>query len=304
MNIGTIPKLQRAWDLRAACNFIGGGTGTGLLVFAAISALAGWPFAAAGLVALAFVGFGLSMVWLEIGKPLRAVNVFFHPQTSWMTREGIVALPLFALAALAVVLALGRPDLGRLAAPVMAVAAAIGLGFLYCQARILRAAKGIRAWSEPAILPLILTSGLAEGAGVYLVLIGLMGAALPWASALALALCAARYAAWRHYRARLGATGAPAGTLAALHHAEPLVAWAGHAAPAVLLVLALAGVLPDLMAVLAGIALAVTGWFIKVTIVLRAAQSNGFAVVHTPVRGRGTSRAGDRPGWQLPHQKG
>jgi len=56
-------------------------------------------------------------------------------------------------------------------------------------------------------------------------------------------------------------------------------------------------------AIVVGIALTVAGWFVKVTIVLRAARSNGFAVAHTPVRGRGTSRAGDRPGRQLP-QKG
>lgn len=304
MNKGTTPKLQRSWDLRAACNFIGGGTGTGLLAFVAVAALTGWPFAAAGLVALAFIGFGLSMVWLEIGKPLRAANVFFHPQTSWMTREGILALPLFALAAAGVLLALTRPDLDVAAALTMEVAAAVGLGFLYCQARILRAAKGIRAWSEPAILPLFLASGLAEGAGVYLVLAGLMGMAPAWACAAGLVLAAARYAAWRHYRARLAANGAPDGTLAVLAEAEPLVAWAGHAAPAALLVLALAGVLPDALGVLAGIALAVAGWFMKVTIVLRAARSNGFAVVRTPVRGRGISRVGERPGWHLPHQEG
>jgi len=304
MNKGTVPKLQRSWDLRAACNFIGGGTGTGLLVFAAISAVIGAPFAAAGLLALVFVGFGLSMVWLEIGKPLRAINVFFHPQTSWMTREGIVALPLFALAALAVLIALARPDLDVAAALTMEAAAAVGLGFLYCQARILRAAKGIRAWSEPAILPLIVASGFAEGAGVYLVLAGLTGAQPLWTYALALLLCGARYGAWWHYRRQLAANGAPAGTLNVLNEAEPLVAWAGHAAPAVLLVLALAGVLPDVLAVLAGLAMAVSGWFVKVTIVLRAARSNGFAVAHTPVRGRGTSRAGERHGWQLPHQGG
>ena len=42
----------------------------------------------------AFIGAGLTCVWLEIGRPLRAINVFFHPQTSWMTREGIVAVPI------------------------------------------------------------------------------------------------------------------------------------------------------------------------------------------------------------------
>ncbi|PWC52512.1 dimethyl sulfoxide reductase anchor subunit [Azospirillum sp. TSO22-1] len=300
MNIGTVPKLQRSWDLRAACNFIGGGTGAGLLLFAAVSAVLGWPWVAAALAALAFVGFGLSMVWLEIGKPLRAVNVFFHPQTSWMTREGIVALPLFVLTALSIVLALALPDADVLAAMTLELAAMVGLGFLYCQARILRAARGIRAWSEPALLPLTLASGLAEGAGVYLVLAGALGAMPPWALALGLVLCGARYAAWRRYRTRLSANGAPVASLAVLHGAEPLVVWPGHAVPAALLVLALAGVLPGVLGPLAGIAMAVAGWYVKVLIVLRAARSNGFAVVRTPVRGRGISKAGDRYGWHVP----
>jgi hypothetical protein len=35
--------------------------------------------------------------------------------------------------------------------------------FLYCQARILRAAMGIPAWRGPWVVPLIVVSGLAEG---------------------------------------------------------------------------------------------------------------------------------------------
>ena len=89
------PWHQTNWDWRAAGNFIGGGTGTGLLFFATLAAGSADAYRIMALVALAFVGGGLTCVWLEIGRPLRAINVFFHPQTSWMTREGIVAVPLF-----------------------------------------------------------------------------------------------------------------------------------------------------------------------------------------------------------------
>ena len=44
---------------------------------------------------LALVGLGLFCVWLEIGRPLRALHVFFNPRTSWMTREAFVATLLF-----------------------------------------------------------------------------------------------------------------------------------------------------------------------------------------------------------------
>jgi phenylacetyl-CoA:acceptor oxidoreductase subunit 2 len=99
---GAASRLQRFWDLRAACNFIGGGTGCGLLFWAAIGLAGGLPYFPAALIGLMFVGAGLFMVWLEIGKPWRAFNLFFRPQTSWMTREGIVSLPLFATGAIAV----------------------------------------------------------------------------------------------------------------------------------------------------------------------------------------------------------
>ena len=63
-------RLQRNWDSRAACNFIGGGSGTGLLLAGAAAFATGWPYIAAGILAAALIGFGLSMVWLEIGRPL------------------------------------------------------------------------------------------------------------------------------------------------------------------------------------------------------------------------------------------
>ena len=89
--------LQSHWDWRAAGNFVLGGAGSSLLAWSALAALGGavllWPV----LLALALVGAGLGCVWLEIGRPWRALNVFRHPQRSWMTREGLVATLTFAL---------------------------------------------------------------------------------------------------------------------------------------------------------------------------------------------------------------
>ena len=132
------PRLQRSWDSRAACNFIGGGSGTGCSAAAFVAA--GWSYFIAGTLAIALIGFGLSMVWLEIGRPLRALNVFFHPQTSWMSREAILALPILMLGALAVLLDqpfVSLPFQTHFLVAVLASAVAVlGLVFLYCQARI------------------------------------------------------------------------------------------------------------------------------------------------------------------------
>ncbi len=96
------------------------------------------------LAGLGLVGLGLLCVWLEIGRPLRALNVFRKPGASWMSREAMVSLLLFPLG---LGLALG---LRTWAAPLLFVA----LGYLYCQARMVQAGKGIPAWREPLTVPL------------------------------------------------------------------------------------------------------------------------------------------------------
>ena len=213
------PRLQRSWDSRAACNFIGGGSGAGLLVVAAASLLAGRPYLPAGILAIALIGFGLSMVWLEIGRPLRALNVFFHPQTSWMTREALLALPVLGFAALAVLLdqrSAPLPFPARVPIAISAsLAALLGLAFLYCQARILRASVGIPAWREPALQWVIIVAGIAEGLGLLLVL-GIFGVTPPsWAVPVGILAVAARAGAWQHYRRRVKLIG-PAQSITAL----------------------------------------------------------------------------------------
>ena len=68
------PWHQTNWDWRAAGNFIGGGTGTGLLFFATLASGSVDAYRIQALLALAFIGAGLTCVWLEIGRPLRAIN--------------------------------------------------------------------------------------------------------------------------------------------------------------------------------------------------------------------------------------
>jgi phenylacetyl-CoA:acceptor oxidoreductase subunit 2 len=142
--------LQRSWDARAAANFMLGGAGAGLV---ACAPLTGNSYAT--LAGLAMIAVGLGAVWLETGRKLRAAHVLFNPFTSWMTREAFAALLLFPLG---------------LFFPLLA--APVALVFLYCQARILRAAKGIPAWRTPWVVPLIVLSGLAEGGALLLLMQG------------------------------------------------------------------------------------------------------------------------------------
>lgn len=287
------PTLQTIWDWRAALNFIGGGTGTGLLLVTVVAAAFGASILAPTLAGLAFVAAGLGMVWLEIGRPLRALHVFFNPRTSWMTREGSVAVPLMAVGLLAAWL-----EWLGLALLVALLAAA----FLYCQGRILRASKGIPVWRAPRIVPLIVATGLTEGAAVFLLLMPVIAPAAMAAAGLPvlvtlIALLVVRYTAWWSYRHEL--TGnAPLAALDALKRTEPAVALLGTALP---LALGLGALLvPAYSTVLAaagGAFAAAGGWYLKWVIVTRAAYNQGFALKHTPARGGGQPGPGTKPGW-------
>jgi phenylacetyl-CoA:acceptor oxidoreductase subunit 2 len=277
---------QTYWDWRAAGNFIGGGSGAGTLVYAATMPSS---TAATTLLGVALVGCGLLCVWFEIGRPWRALNVYLHPQSSWMTREALVA---------PVLLAAGLAGAWFGARPMLWVAAGLALVYLYCQARMLNGGRGIPAWRHPRLVPLLIATGLAEGAGVGIVTGLLLAPVGPpaWAAGLLAGLLIARAFAWTAYRRGLERSGAPRRALDVLSQYGRFMAGLDAAAVALAVIAALGsrgGWLAGAAALL-GIA---AGWSLKFTIVIRAAYNQGFALPTTPERGAGGTHAGARPGW-------
>jgi phenylacetyl-CoA:acceptor oxidoreductase subunit 2 len=276
MTYGPNPWHQTNWDWRAAANFMGGGAGAGLIAFAALFGAPAWV----SLAGAALVGLGLLAVWFEIGRPLRAINVLKNPNTSWMTREAMVAPFVFAAAA--------APWFG---VPLGAAGAVPALAYLYCQGRILNAARGIPAWREPLVVPLVIATGLAEGGGLWLLFGASAGAAplAPWLG-FALALIA-RLALWPAWRRRLAS--APR-ALVAIDAAGRWFKAATLLPLAAALVAAMApppsgAALLALQGAAGALAFAGGLWF-KFTLVTRGAYNQGFAIVHLPVRGVRRSR--------------
>jgi hypothetical protein len=154
---GPNPWQQQSWDARAAGNFIGGGAGCGP---ARVHRTGGCTGPAARPAAARGGAAGRPGAAVRVGRdrpPWRALHVLFNP-----TPRGCRARPLLAPLLLASAAGrCGRPCLQPLAALLA------GTAFLYCQARILQAAKGIPAWREPLTVPLLVATGLAEGAGLY-----------------------------------------------------------------------------------------------------------------------------------------
>ena len=262
--------LQTSWDWRAAGNFMFGGTGSALVLMMAAAYYPESPHWFVGLVSLAFIGLGLFLVWLEIGRPWRALHVFFHPQTSWMTREGSVGTVLFPLALIGIFM--NMPAL-------IALAGLLGLSYLYCQGRILKATKGIPSWREPSILQLIIATGLCEGTGLLILMLGLLNQQQHWLLFILPAFVAFRSVSWLSYKAKLTDSKAPPKTLQILNEIHPVTLWGGNVIPLILLIVAL--MVPNLTSLLASIAAALvvlSGWWMKFTIVARASQVQGYAV--------------------------
>lgn len=265
-------RLQRYWDIRAAGNFSFGGTGSGLILVSALAMAGGTASPLAVAAGLALVGLGLFCVWLEIGRPWRAINVFFHPRTSWMTREALLVPPLMTVGAGAVLIDI------RL----VFLAAIFAAGFLYCQARMLLASRGIPAWCQKEVVPLILATGIAEGAGLYLVLVDASSTLI----ALALLAAILREVAREIYRRALIRAKAPSGTLAWFSLPEERLLSAARYAAILLLAAALGG---WIAAAFGGALALATGWGLKVMLITRAAFTRGHVITHTPTRGRDQS---------------
>lgn len=277
MSFGPNPWQQAHWDWRAAGNFMAGGAGAGLIVATALSGAQGRLWTGLLLAGLALVGVGLFCVWLEIGRPWRALNVFRQPQRSWMSREAIVAALLFPVTAAA---AFVWPML-------VWAAAALALAFVYCQSRMLTAARGIPAWRAGIVSPLVVVTGLTEGMGLFVASAPARGIGMNALLALGV-LALLRAALWAAYRqqvmprlaagAREALTGA-GGALVVAGTLLPLAALAG----ASVFGTRTAAAVP--VAVLVGLGAALAGSWFKFVLITRAAFNQGFALQRLPVRG-------------------
>ena len=292
---GVEPWHQKHWDWKASGNFLCGGAGVGLFSFATIVGLNGTPILAPGLAALALIACGLTMLMFKIGRPLRFIYVLRQPQRSWMSREAWVAGLLFPFTLFA--LWSNHPSF-------LVPAAMLGLLFLFCQGMILEQSKGIPAWRTPRVIAFIMTTGLAEGCGLFLLLAAFLPnlsyAAKPFAIAL-VALAATRAWTWRRYFNTLESEGAPSRTLEIFMACRGWFMAAGLVLPVMLVALGLVLTAADTaLFALAGLAVFATGWAIKFILITRAAYNQGFALPHTPIRGSGRPGPAIKPGWTLP----
>ncbi|MCC6201698.1 MAG: 4Fe-4S dicluster domain-containing protein [Gammaproteobacteria bacterium] len=287
---------QPWWDYRAAMNFMLGGMSSGLMFLAWLThQFFGLPqdaFVRLTTAAGAVMAVGLFFVFLKIGRKARFLNVLLRPQSSWMTRETYFVAIIFP--ALAVNLLVPQAWLP-------AVIGLGGLGFLYCQAKILHASKGVPAWRAPLMPWLLTATGLLEGSGLYALAHAVAPAALPYGSAAATLGAFATLATgvlWLRYR--LGAKAAGIEPLARreIDRISSLVSGLGHAVPLLgFLTLAATSAVAAPVAFVTGAAAIAGGLFWKYRILTRAGFLQSHAMPKLPRRGSGARAAPYRAGY-------
>jgi sulfite dehydrogenase (quinone) subunit SoeC len=168
------------------------GAGYGLLFLLGLAAPAGlipatrWLGVAGLGLALGLITLGLCASLLHLGHPERAWRAVSQWRSSWLSREGAVALLTYPPA---LVFAAGwilRESTGGWIA-VSGVLAAVGAALtVYCTSMIYASLKPIREWRQPLVPPVYLAFALMTGALLLHALLLLFGAARGWVAALAL----------------------------------------------------------------------------------------------------------------------
>ena len=261
------PQRQQVWFTPPVVNFACGGAGAGLYFWSLATPGGGGFVALIRCASVALVAFGLAVLALEAGHPLRARFLLGNLRSSWMSRESLAA---------AVFVPAGLASAWWPRPPVVGVAALAALAFVVSQGFIVFRSRAIPAWNCAAIPPLFLASSLASGAGAWLVI----AAAAPQAhraSPALLAMIAASLAAdaggWLCYVFGRRGDEAFRSATAALRRPRSLVMIVGLGRALPLLVLAgawLAGSAPASLraaALLAGAATCGATWLQKKGIV-------------------------------------
>ncbi|MEL7343254.1 MAG: DmsC/YnfH family molybdoenzyme membrane anchor subunit [Pseudomonadota bacterium] len=154
------------------------GAGYGLLfwlgLFTTLGAnpLGRWASLIALTIALVLVTVGLLASTLHLGHPERAWRAFSQWRSSWLSREGVIAVATYVPAGIWwLMLATGLSS-----GVFMGLAAAIGaVATVWCTGMIYGSLRTIRHWNRPDVAPIYVALAAATGAILYGAIISIAG---------------------------------------------------------------------------------------------------------------------------------
>jgi DMSO reductase anchor subunit len=183
------------------------GAGYGLLFLLALTAPAEllptrrWFGLAALALALGLITFGLIASLFHLGHPERVWRALSQWRSSWLSREGLMALSTYPPA---LAFGAGWVFAESSAGPftLFALLAALGAALtVYCTSMIYASLQPVREWHHPLVPAIYLAFALMSGALLLHALLALVGALRGWAGILALAATALAFglkaAYWR-----------------------------------------------------------------------------------------------------------
>lgn len=160
------------------------GAGYGLMALLGVTASIGWlprePVSGAvglGIATAAVTAGLLSSTW-HLGHPERAFRAFSQWRTSWLSREGVLAVATYGPLVLLAYCWIYRPDAGSFALWGL-LTAVLAVATIYCTAMIYCSLRTIPEWANPWTAINYILLGLAGGA-VWLVAVASVFGVMRW----------------------------------------------------------------------------------------------------------------------------
>ncbi len=181
------------------------GAGYGLLIWLALGILfrtvpSSWSFGLTGMgLALLLITAGLLSSTAHLGHPERSWRAFSQWRSSWLSREGVLAVATYLPAGL---LGIGWVFFETIEGGMILLAilaAILAAATVYCTAMIYASLRTIPAWFQPLTMPNYLLLALASGGVLFNVVLSLFQAVPGWSVLLALAVTIGSLIAKRAY---------------------------------------------------------------------------------------------------------
>jgi DMSO reductase anchor subunit len=157
------------------------GAGFGLLIWLAALALTGkvTTTPALGIVGLglafALIAAGLISSTAHLGRPERAWRAFSQWRTSWLSREGVLAVATFLPASIFALWWAFFGARGPLFNAAGSLAIALALASVYATGMIYQSLTTIRAWAHPLVAPIYIVLAMATGGTLAIFLLRMFG---------------------------------------------------------------------------------------------------------------------------------